>query len=141
MCADAHGAARDKCAVNATLPPTQPCTNAHFRTREGNCTNVEYTYVEFPESETQKEETTMPIKHTQPWVVPTASPLRETARLMMLPPVVTYAHAGRLLGVTRSRARQLVTEGALKTTVQQGRTYVLKSSVDALIATKGPHLL
>jgi hypothetical protein len=61
---------------------------------------------------------------------------REILKLMMREPVVTYAHAARMLGVTRTRARQLAIEGDLRTTTQDGRTYVTKASVDQLLAKR-----
>lgn len=61
---------------------------------------------------------------------------RTAQQLMMREPVVTFAHAGRMLGVTRGRARQLAADGSLRTTKQEGRTYVTKASLDALIANR-----
>jgi len=61
---------------------------------------------------------------------------QQTAQEITAPPVVTYAHAARVLGVSRSRASQLAAAGELSTARLHGRVYVTKSSLDRLLATR-----
>lgn len=61
---------------------------------------------------------------------------RQLTQTIMREAVVTYAHAARVLNVSRSRARQLAQSGDLRTTKQDGRTYVTKASLDQLVANR-----